>query len=120
MHTEWKMPSWWNRDKKPPSDRAYFENLTCCIFQAGLRWRTIDNKWPNFVKAFQNLDLSKVSAYGSEDKEQLTKDKSIVRNRVRYWLQFITYMNSNRLPPNRVISKSGQKPQTNQVTTQRL
>jgi DNA-3-methyladenine glycosylase I len=83
MHTEWKMPSWWYRDKKPPSDRVYFENLTRCIFQAGLSWRTIDKKWPNFVKAFQNFDLSKVSAYGSEDIERLTADKSIVRNRAK-------------------------------------
>jgi 3-methyladenine DNA glycosylase Tag len=83
MHAEWKMPSWWYRDKKPPNDRAYFENLTRCIFQAGLSWRTIDNKWPNFVNAFHNFELSKISAYGFADIERLTEDKGIVRNRAK-------------------------------------
>jgi DNA-3-methyladenine glycosylase I len=83
MHTEWKMPSWWYREKKPPNDQAYFQNLTHVIFQAGLSWRTIDNKWPNFLKAFHNFDISKVAAYGSEDIKRLTEDAGIVRNRAK-------------------------------------
>lgn len=83
MHDKWKMPSWWFRDKKPSNDRAYFRNLTHCIFQAGLKWRTIDNKWPNFLKAFHNFDILQVAAFGSEDINRLTEDKGIVRNRAK-------------------------------------
>jgi DNA-3-methyladenine glycosylase I len=83
MHAEWKMPSWWYRDKKPANDKAYFENLTHVIFQAGLSWRTIDNKWPNFMKAFHNFDISRVAAYGAEDIKRLTEDVGIVRNRAK-------------------------------------
>lgn len=83
MHEEWKMPSWWFRNKKPPNDQAYFQNLSHVIFQAGLSWRTIDNKWPNFLKAFQNFDVSKVSTYTPEDIKRLTEDAGIVRNRTK-------------------------------------
>ncbi len=83
MPNGWELPSWWYMDKKPPNDQAYFENLTRCIFQAGLSWRTIDNKWPNFVKAFHNFDPAKVSAYGPEDIKRLTENAGIVRNRAK-------------------------------------
>ena len=55
------------RDKRPPDDSAYLENLTHCVFQAGLNWRAIAQKWPNFQKAFDNFDVAKVAAYGTED-----------------------------------------------------
>jgi 3-methyladenine DNA glycosylase Tag len=83
LPNEWKPPSWWYRDKKPPNDGTYFENLTRCIFQAGLSWRTIDNKWINFMKAFHNFDPEKVSAYGQEDIKRLMEDVGIVRNRAK-------------------------------------
>ncbi len=38
------------RDKRPPDDSAYLENLTHCVFQAGLNWRVIAQKWSNFQK----------------------------------------------------------------------
>jgi 3-methyladenine DNA glycosylase Tag len=83
MHNEWKMPLWWFRDKKPPTDQAYFQNLTHCIFQAGLSWATIENKWSNFLKAFHNFEISQVAAYGAQDIKRLTEDKGIVRNHAK-------------------------------------
>jgi len=69
------------RDERPQDDSAYFENLTRCIFQAGLSWRTITNKWPGFEEAFEGFDVGKVASYGEEDIERLMGDKGIVRNR---------------------------------------
>ncbi len=69
------------RGRRPNSDNAYFENLTRCIFQAGLSWRTVANKWPNFRRAFDGFDIGKVAAYGSEDISRLVQDSGIIRNR---------------------------------------
>ncbi len=69
------------RDRKPPDDSAYFENLTRCIFQAGLSWRTVAYKWSNFRAAFDGFDVEKVASYGEEDVERFMGDEGIVRNR---------------------------------------
>jgi DNA-3-methyladenine glycosylase I len=69
------------RDRRPPNDSAYFENLTRCIFQAGLSWRTITNKWPNFRAAFGEFDLATVASYGADDIGRLLEDVGIIRNR---------------------------------------
>jgi DNA-3-methyladenine glycosylase I len=69
------------RDERPPDDSAYFENLTRCIFQAGLSWRTVGDKWPNFRSAFEGFDVRAVASYGDEDFERLMGDAGIIRNR---------------------------------------
>jgi DNA-3-methyladenine glycosylase I len=69
------------RGHRPTSDNAYFENLTRCIFQAGLSWRTITNKWPNFIGAFDGFDVRKVANYGAKDISRLVQDSGIIRNR---------------------------------------
>lgn len=66
---------------RPSSDAGYFENMTRCIFQAGLNWKVIDVKWPGFRKAFHDFDVDKVASLGDADVERLMKDGSIVRNR---------------------------------------
>ncbi|MCW4035579.1 MAG: DNA-3-methyladenine glycosylase I, partial [Candidatus Bathyarchaeota archaeon] len=58
------MPGWVYTDTRPKTDREYFENLTRCIFQAGLSWQLMANKWPSFQKAFDGFDIGKVAAYG--------------------------------------------------------
>jgi len=69
------------RDAQPPDDSAYFENLTRCIFQAGLNWKMIANKWSGFTEAFAGFDIEKVAEFGDEDVDRLMADKEIVRNR---------------------------------------
>lgn len=80
MSQEWTPPSWMYRGLRPPSDAAYFENLTRCIFQAGLSWRTVTNKWPNFRRAFKDFDVRAVASYGAEDIRRLMGDEGIIRN----------------------------------------
>jgi 3-methyladenine DNA glycosylase Tag len=77
----WQMPNWWYRDKRPPNDNAYFENMCRVIFQAGLNWQVINNKWPTTRKAFANFNIDKVSCFTEEDISRLMKDAGIVRNR---------------------------------------
>ncbi len=71
------------RGRHPPNDDAYFENMTRVIFQAGLNWKMIDKKWPNFKKAFQDFSIEKVSQFNASDLERLLKNESIVRNRLK-------------------------------------
>jgi len=79
----WRPPQWMYRNRRPPNDDAYFENMTRVIFQAGLSWKMIAKKWPNFQKAFENFSIEKVSRFRDSDAERLMKNEGIVRNRVK-------------------------------------
>ncbi len=71
------------RNRRPPNDDAYFENMTRVIFLAGLNWKMIDKKWPNFRKAFEDFSVEKVSRFKQSDVERLMKNEGIVRNRAK-------------------------------------
>lgn len=79
----WRPPKWMYRDRRPPNDDAYFENMTRVIFLAGLSWRIIDKKWPNFRKAFKNFSINDVAKFDEKDVERLMGDAGIVRNRAK-------------------------------------
>ena len=73
MPPSWKIPN-------PKSDDEYFERMTKAIFQAGLNWKMIENKWSNFEKAFSNFSISKVAKFGDSQVAALMKNEGIVRN----------------------------------------
>jgi len=77
----WQMPDWWCRESRPTNDETYFENMCRVIFQEGLNWHVIDNKWQTTRKAFSNFDINKVARFTATDVERLLKDDGIVRNR---------------------------------------
>ncbi len=79
----WKPPAWMYRDKKPPDDDAYFENMTRVVFIAGLNWKTIDRKWTDFRKAFHKFSIDQVAKFDEKKIQQLMNDASIVRNRAK-------------------------------------
>jgi len=79
----WSPPKWIYRSRRPPNDNAYFENMTRVIFLAGLNWKMIDKKWPNFKKAFQDFSIDKVAKYGEEEIGRLMNDATIVRNQAK-------------------------------------
>jgi DNA-3-methyladenine glycosylase I len=75
-------PKWFHKTGTHPStDDGYFENMTRVIFQAGLSWRLIERKWPNFRKAFENFSVNRVARFGDDDAGRLMADAGIVRNR---------------------------------------
>jgi len=79
----WRPPAWIYRNKRPPNDDKYFENMTRVIFQAGLGWKMIDKKWLNFKKAFADFSIDKVAKFGNADMNRLLKNEGIVRNRAK-------------------------------------
>ena len=64
----------------PADDRAYLEVLSWFVFGAGLNWRIMRAKWPDFLRAFENFDPAKVAAYGERDIDRLLADERIIRN----------------------------------------
>ena len=79
--SEWTPPDWWYSNTKPSNDSAYFENLTRCIFQAGLNWQVVTKKWDNFRTAFHNFNIIKVASFNQDDIEQLISNPDIIRNK---------------------------------------
>jgi len=77
----WQMPEWWYREKRPAKDECYFENMCRVIFQAGLNWHVIDNKWATTKKAFADFDIKEVANFNGSDVERLMRDTGIIRNR---------------------------------------
>ncbi|MBI5379014.1 MAG: DNA-3-methyladenine glycosylase I [Nitrospirae bacterium] len=65
---------------KPRNDNGYFVVMTKVIFRSGLSWTMIEDKWPNFRKAFGGFVIAKVARFGEPDVERLMKDTGIVRN----------------------------------------
>jgi DNA-3-methyladenine glycosylase I len=83
MEESWKFPDWWYREKRPPNDDAYFENMCRIIFQAGLNWNVIEKKWPTIKKAFAQFSIEKVAQFKDAEIERLMNDKGIVRNKAK-------------------------------------
>ena len=77
----WQMPEWWYRKKRPSTDEEYFENMSRVIFQAGLNWHVIDNKWSSIKKAFSGFNIGKVACYTDADVERLMRDPEVIRNK---------------------------------------
>jgi len=77
----WQMPEWWYRKKRPSTDEEYFENMSRVIFQAGLNWHVIDNKWSSIKKAFSDFNIGKVACFDNADIERLMRDPEVIRNK---------------------------------------
>ena len=73
------MSPMWNT-KPPKNDNEYFERMTRTVFAAGLNWKVIENKWPNFQKAFAGFSIPKVAKFTDKDKKRLMANTGIVRN----------------------------------------
>lgn len=65
---------------KKLGDDFYLAAMTKAVFKAGFVWKVIDNKWPNFEKAFWNFNVRRCCAISADDIDALTKNADIVRN----------------------------------------
>jgi DNA-3-methyladenine glycosylase I len=64
-------------------DQRLFAKLCLDLMQAGLMWKTILHKQENFMRAFDDFDIEKVSKYDDAKYNQLMQDAGIVRNRLK-------------------------------------
>jgi DNA-3-methyladenine glycosylase I len=105
MGAESVYTSWMYRGRRPPTDSAYFENLSRCVFQSGLNWATIASRWPAFREAFEGFEIARVAGYGAGDIARLMGDARIIRNRNKI---LATLHNAREFE--RIIKESGSVP----------
>ena len=65
----------------PQSLNDYLEVMTKAVFQSGLSWSVVTNKWAGFQAGFQGFDVAAVASMGEPEIDDLAADTAIVRNR---------------------------------------
>lgn len=58
----------------------YLETMSKVVFQSGMSWKLIENKWPGIQEAFEGFDIQKVADYDERDIERLSQDVRVIRN----------------------------------------
>jgi len=61
-------------------DSRWLAALTQKIFQAGINWQVVRNKWPNFEELFFQFDIEKMLLISDEQWSDKAQDKRIIRN----------------------------------------
>lgn len=64
----------------PVNDDQYFEEISKAVFRSGFSWAVVENKWPNFQRAFKNFSIDAVADFDEMDFERLVADEGIIRN----------------------------------------
>jgi DNA-3-methyladenine glycosylase I len=64
----------------PKSLNDYLEVMSKSVFQSGMSWKVIENKWPGTKEAFRNFDVRTVADFDEKDIEELMQDTRVVRN----------------------------------------
>lgn len=65
---------------KPEKLADYLEVLSKAVFEAGMNWKVIENKWPGFREAFDAFDPQTIADYTPDDIDRLMADPRIIRN----------------------------------------
>ena len=73
------MPPAW-KVSAPRNDSDYFDRMSKAIFTAGLNWKMIENKWPNFRKAFSGFSPESVARLSEKQVQALMRNPGIIRN----------------------------------------
>jgi hypothetical protein len=59
----------------------YLEQMSRSVFQTGISWKVVDNKWPGIKEAFHDFDAEQVANLSSDALDELTTDTRVIRNR---------------------------------------
>ena len=58
----------------------YLEIMSKVVFQSGMSWKLIENKWPEIKEAFEGFEIQKIADYDERDIERLSSDRRVIRN----------------------------------------
>lgn len=83
MTSEEAKTGWHFRDKDPPNDDAYFNNMSRIVFKGSMNWQFVEDRWSAFKEAFHNFNIELVSDFDEEDIEELMSNKGIIKSRAR-------------------------------------
>ncbi len=64
----------------PISLDDYLEVITRAVFQAGLSWAAIAERWAHFREAFCNFDVARVAAFTEGDFDRLSRMDGIIHS----------------------------------------
>jgi len=62
------------------TDDRWLSAITKCVFQAGFKWQTIEDKWPRFEEVFDGFNIYRWLMMSDDDLDRLLKTDGIVRN----------------------------------------
>lgn len=62
-----------------PDDR-WLSGMTMRVFQAGFVWRIVEQKWPDFERAFNGFDVAATAYLSDEAIESMLGDSGIIRH----------------------------------------
>ena len=59
----------------------YLDVMSKSVFQTGISWKVVENKWPGTQQAFQGFEPSLVARFTDREIDQLVGDTRVIRNR---------------------------------------
>ena len=59
----------------------YLEVMSKAVFQSGMSWQVVNNKWNGIRDAFRDFDAEAVARLGEREIDELTQDTRVIRNR---------------------------------------
>jgi len=64
----------------PPSLDGYLGVMTRAVFQAGVSWAMIAQRWSGFRQAFSGFDVTKVAGFNEGDVDRILREGNILRS----------------------------------------
>ncbi|MBX3073145.1 DNA-3-methyladenine glycosylase I [Candidatus Obscuribacterales bacterium] len=59
----------------------YLEVITQAVFQAGVSWAQIDDRWEYYKKAFKDFDVETISSFEEADIERLMTEPNVMHSK---------------------------------------
>jgi 3-methyladenine DNA glycosylase Tag len=66
---------------QPTSLADYLEVMSKAVFQTGISWKVVENKWPGIREAFHAFDAGAIASLTPEELDAITADPRVIRNR---------------------------------------
>ena len=66
---------------QPQKLADYLEVMIKSIFQTGISWQVVENKWPDIKQALRDFDPETIAHFTFRNVDRLVKDKRVIRNR---------------------------------------
>lgn len=59
----------------------YLEFMSKSVFQSGISWRVVENKWPGVREAMRGFDPPTIATLGEPELDELAQDSRMIRHR---------------------------------------
>jgi 3-methyladenine DNA glycosylase Tag len=66
---------------KPKGLSDYLDVMSKAVFQSGMSWKVIENKWPETREALRDFEPHAIADMDESDIDELMQDRRVVRNR---------------------------------------